>query len=167
MAVANTKSKIITNLDAAPLVTVDGRLMGGRQRSQVGTAAVLAADDDTSVYRFFRVRTNVHVNLLELWNDAITGGTVYNVGVLQTAENGGAAIDDNVFATTVTMAAARVAPLSVLFEALDIANIEKFLWEHLAFTEDPQIEVDIAITAATVGTAGGDISMRLGYTDGS
>ncbi len=167
MAVANTKSTIVTNGDANPPDHTAAILSGGRVREQAATVEVAAADDDNSVYRLFRAHSSWRVSTIALLNDAITGGTVYHLGVHQTAENGAAVVDADVFGTSIDMSSARVAPLDATYEALDINQIEKRLWEVLGLAADSNRWYDITLTGATVGTAAGTISGRLRYVDGS
>lgn len=167
MATANTKATAVTNADATPPKMNALGIAGGRLRTLVGTVEVAAADDDNSVYRFARVHSSWRISAIELFNDAITAGTAYHVGIHETAENGAAAVDADVFATSVDLSSARVAPLDVTFEALDIAKIEKPLWEVLGLTSDPNKYYDLTMTGATVGTAAGTISIRVRYSDGT
>lgn len=160
MAVANTKSTAITNADASPRVPNSGFVTGGGPQFSVDTVEVAAADDDNSVYRFARISSGVRVHKLEILNDAITGGTDYNLGLYSTAADGGAVVDDNLWGDAITMATARVVPLDATFEALDIANVEKRVWELLGLSEDPFLEYDVVLTGITVGTAAGTLSMR-------
>lgn len=166
MAVVNTKSTIITRLDGTPVKPADIRLAHGRVREQVGTVEVAAADDDNSVYRFARVHSSWRISEIGLTNDAITGGTAYHCGIHDTAENGGAAVDADVFATSVDCSSARVDPLDLLFEALNIDKIEKPLWEVLGLSADPNKDYDLTMTGATVGSAAGTLSLRVRYVAG-
>lgn len=163
MAVVNTKSNIVTYADATPPTRTPVNLRHGRLREQVATIEVAAADDDTSVYRLFRVHSSWRIDEIEILNDAITGGTSYDLGVHQTAQNGGAVVAVGAFGTAIDMSSARVAPLKAVFEALNIDKIEKMLWEVLGLSVDPDREYDITLTANTVGTAAGTISARLKY----
>lgn len=163
MAVANTKSTIITALDASPKQSVNSYLQGGILRTAVATVEVAAADDDGSVYRFFRLPSNARVVSARIYNDAITGGTAYELGLYQTAANGGAVVDADVYGSAISMASARVSPLDALFEALNIDQGEKRVWENAALTTDPQIEYDVCLTGTTVGTAAGTITLQIDY----
>ncbi len=164
MAVVNTKSNGITNADATPMVRSARALVGAPLLSMVATLAVAAGDDDTSVYRFCRLPSNAVIMKIDLLNDAITDGTVYDVGLYQTAANGGAVASVNCFANDVDLSSARVAPLDVLHQALDINKAEKRLWEVLALPVDSGCEYDLCLTGATVGTAAGDITLKVYYT---
>jgi hypothetical protein len=164
MAVANTKSTAITNADASPRVPNSSYLEAGVLRVAVGTVEVAAADDDGSVYRFCRIPSGARVQRIQILNDALTGATVYDVGLYKTAADGGAAADADVFATNVDISAGNAVPLDVTFEALDIIKIEKRAWEILNLTSDPFLEYDVCMTGDTVGSGAGTISMRVEYT---
>lgn len=162
MAVANTKSTHITNADATPVVLTNAAVSGGLVRASAGTVETLAADDAASVYRLVRVPSNARILSILLATDAITGATTSDVGVYQTAQNGGAVVDADFFATDVDISTAATVFTEVLLEATatDIAKCEKPLWDLLGLTSDPQREYDIAVTVNDV-TAAGTISMKV------
>lgn len=166
MAVVNTKSTIVTGADATPVTILANHLKHGRIRNQAATVEVAAADDDTSVFRMFRVHSSWRVTKLELLNDALTGGTSYDIGAHQTAANGGAVVDVDAWGAAVDLSSARVAPLDVLCEAMNIDKIEKRVWEVLGLTADPDRYYDITLTANTAGTGAGTISMQMQYVAG-
>ncbi len=167
MAVANTKSTSVTNADntgTASHAFSAALRTGYEPRTAMETAAVLAADDDTSVYRFFRVRSDAIITSIEVYNDAITSGTDYDFGVYQTAGNGGAVVDADLFADGVDMSSARVTPLQVRFNDTATAKIEEFtkpLWQLLGLSADPKRDYDLCWTANTVGSAAGDITTKI------
>jgi len=165
MAVANTKSTHIGNADASPPVLTTNHISKGALYEAVGTVETLAADDANSVYRLVRVPSNARISSILLGTDAITGATAADVGVYQTAKNGGAVVDADFFATDVDISTAATAFTEVLLEATatDIAKVEKRLWELLAVAADPQRDYDIAVTVNDV-TAAGTISMKVKYT---
>lgn len=166
MAVANTKSTYITNADASPVTPSSGLLAGGAVLHQKATLEVAAADDNNSVYRFFRLHTSWTLLQLLLWNDAIASGTDFDIGAHDTAANGGAVILVNAWGDAVSMASARVAPLDITFEQLNVDKIEKKIWEQLGLSTDPRKYVDITATGVTVGTAAGTLSMLCYYSMG-
>jgi len=163
MAVVNTKSTSITNQDAIPAVLNSSYFDNGMIRESVGTVEVAAADSDLSVYRFSRIPSSARIKDIQILNDAITAGTDYNLGLYDTLKNGGAVVDDNLFGDAITMAVARVIPLHALYEALDIVNNEKRIWELLGLATDPFKSYDLALTAITVGTAAGTISISVQF----
>lgn len=167
MAVANTKSTIVTNADAAPRTMTDAHLAHGTLREQRAVVEVLAADDNNSVYRLFRVHTSWMISQLLLWNDALTSGTDFEIGAYDTLENGGAVIDSSAWGDAISMASARVVPLDVTFELLNIDKIEKRIWEQLGLATDPRKLVDICLKGVAVGSAAGTIAGICRYTDGS
>lgn len=164
MAVVNTKSTAITNGDATPVVITNRILTRGPVFTACGTVEVAAGDDDGSVFRFVRVPSNARIISITRFNDAITTGTAYEIGLHQTAANGGAAADADLFATAVDLSSASVVGVEQRFEAADIINIEKRVWELLGLTADPQRDYDLTFTGTTVGTGAGTISVEVRYT---
>lgn len=164
MAVVNTKATAISNADATPVVITNRILVRGPVFTACGTVEVAAGDDDGSVFRFVRVPSNARILSIVRFNDAITAGTAYEIGLHQTAANGGAAADADLFATTVDLSAASVVGVEQRFEAADIINIEKRVWELLGLTADSQRDYDLTFTGTTVGTAAGTISVEVRYT---
>lgn len=156
MAVANTKSTIVTNADATPPVPTDARICNGHVLQQAGYVEVLAADDDNSVYRFHRLPSNARIASVKVMNDVITGGTDFNIGIFQTAENGGAAVDDNLIADALDLSSARNFPTEI-YTAVAEENREKQLWELLGLSSDPKRMYDLAAIGITVGSAAGTI----------
>ena len=164
MAVANTKSTLITNADATPPVLTSPRTSGAHLREAVGTVEVAAADDNNSVYRFVRVRSNARISSVEHASDAVTGGTDYNIGVWDTAANGGVVVSENLFSDAIDMSSAH-AFTDGTYEttATNIASVEQELWQLLGLSSDPGKDYDIAAIGITVGTGAGTISLRVRY----
>lgn len=162
MAVANTKATLITNADATP-PTLSNPALNGRVCNASGTVETLAADDAASVYRLVRVPSNARILNLQLASDAITGANASDVGLYQTAANGGAVLDADFFATDVDISSA-TAFTDVLLEATatDIAKCEMPLWQLYGLSADPCIFYDICVTVNDV-TAAGTISMKVSY----
>jgi len=164
MAVVNTKSTIVTNADATPVVLTSPRIAGGYLACEVATVEVAAADDDTSVYRLFRLPSNAKVVSIRILNDAITGGTSYDLGFYRTADDGGAVVDADAYGSAIDMSSARTtAFFEGAYEAADIANIEKEVWQNAGLSSDPSVLYDVCLTANTVGTAAGTISAIVQY----
>jgi hypothetical protein len=164
MAVANTKSTIVTNADASPRVLSNSAIHKGHLRYACGTVEVAAADDDNSVYRMVRLPANAKIVSLEILNDAITAGTVYHLGAYQTSQNGGAVVDLDAFASSIDMTSARTLPFNAMYEAgtgtVGVEDIETLLWQMLGVASDPMRDYDICFTAATVGSAAGTLSLQ-------
>ena len=170
MAVANTKSTIVTNADATPVTLTNAYLSGGRLRSAAATVEAAAADDAESVYRFFRVHSSWRIHRLWLASDAITTMSTADVGLYDVAAvNSGAVISGQVahFASGVDISSA-TALTDVTYEATvtDKDEVESRLWERLDLSTDPDKWYDICVTATTNGpTAAGTISMLMEYSD--
>lgn len=166
MPVENRKSTQITNADATPPVLNNSAVARGVPFVACATIEVAAADDDTSIYRLIRVPSNAVMQSLVLFNDAITAGTSYDFGLLQTAANGGGATgaDIDVFATAVDLSSARTTGTEILFEALNIDQMGRRVWEILGLSSDPGREYDLVASANTVGTAAGTITIRAMWT---
>jgi len=164
MAVANTKSTYIGNADAVPPVLTSGYLHGSRLRHSTATVEILAADDNNSVYRMVRLPSNAIVTRIEVMNDAITGGTDYDIGLYDTLADGSAVVDVNAYGDAIDMSSARTLPLDVSFEILDIDKVEKRLFEVLGLSADSNQFYDLCYTGVVVGTAAGTLTMRVTYS---
>lgn len=171
MAVANTKSTAITNADATqPRVYTQSWIEKGQPIVAVGTVEVAAADDNDSVYRFVRIPSSARVHKVEVLSDAITGGTDYNLGLYNPATRLSGVVltvasvaRDNFFADALDLSGGNTVPVEVTFDQIDLADIQKRVWEILGLTADPMVEYDIAMKAVTVGTGAGTISVRVTY----
>lgn len=167
MAVVNTLSTLVTNADATPRVMNDVRVDGAKTRTILATVEIAAADEDLSVYRLCRLKSHWIVKSIRKFNDTITGGTDFNVGLLDTAENGGAAVDDNVYGDAVSLATADLVGTEIAFEARGIELIGQKVFEDAGLTTDPGKEYDLAFSAVTVGTASGTLSVAVEILEGS
>jgi hypothetical protein len=164
MAVVNTKSTFITNADATPPVLTNAAVTCGILREAVGTVEAAAADDNDSIYRMVRVPSNARISSILLASDAVTGSSDVNVGVWQTAANGGAVVSENVFADAVDLSSA-TAFTEVILEttATDIAKVEYPLWQLLGLTADPQRDYDICLKAVAAASAAGTYAMKVKF----
>jgi len=131
---------------------------------------IAAADDDGSIYRLLR---NVPGNLIlaqaEIWCDAITGATDVDLGLYKNLDEGGAALDADVFADGFSLASAKAYSGAGLFgmQSVDIADVTKRLYEHAGHTISNKLGgYDIALTANTVGSAAGTVLVRLQFIQG-
>lgn len=166
MAVANTKSTAITNLDATPAVKNPLYLMGGVLREARGTVEIAAADCANSVYRLVRVHSSWLISEIKRFNDAITSGTDYDVGLYETAENGGAVKNVNCFADAISLASASLTGTQDMFEAgadEGVEDLEKRVWEYAGDTADPGKFYDLAYTGVTPGSGAGTLSVIVRY----
>lgn len=164
MAVVNTKSNYITNADATPKVATDNYIAKGVVYETVGTVEAAAADDNDSIYRMVRVPSSCRVTSVLVASDAVTGSSDVNVGVWQTAANGGAVVSENIFADAVDLSSA-VAFTENLLEttATDIVKVEKRLWELLGLSADPYRDYDICLKAVAAASAAGTYAMKVKF----
>lgn len=166
MAVENRKATAVTNADASPTQQFNPtRILGGRVKEEVGTIELANGDSIASVNRFGRVSSGWRVSQLLLSTDAITGAAA-DIGLYDTAANGGAVVDADLFGSAVSLASAQ-SGVDVAFEAGDIANAEKAIWELLGLTSDPGKQYDVAATLTAAATAGGTAALRIRYVDGN
>jgi len=161
MAVVTLKSTNLTAFDAGTLVGTT--YSGGKLRSQVATFEVGAADSIASIYRFARVKSNWRMTGIWMTCDAITSAAG-DVGIYQTAGNGGAVVDVDAYATATSIATAiTILPVNLLFEVKDIANCRKLVWEDAGLTADSGRFYDLAMTLTTAATGAGTLCFETQY----
>jgi hypothetical protein len=127
---------------------------------------VAAADEDGSVYRVGQMSPRAVIISCKIANDAITGGTDYGIGFYKPLTLGGAVINKDGIAAGVDMSSAR-ALLTEVFGVTQ-ANVGKSVLGLCAVTTglEKYGDVDVALTADTVGSAAGTISGVITYIDG-
>jgi hypothetical protein len=163
MAVRN--EYINTNLAAGTLqdATIGG---GGNTQVITQTFEIAAADDDASIFRLARIKAGDILLRATIMCDAITGGTDYDLGLYQISQNGvaGAVLDKDIFMDGQTFASAtktidglqtvaienRVKPVLDLHNTVNSASVANSGQEY-----------DIALTANTIGTAAGTVTVIL------
>lgn len=164
-AVVFVKSTVITNADATPAVINKGNLAGARVRQHRGIVTSVNGDSIASIYRVCRVKSNDLVDRLEILNASWGAACTGDFGLYQTAQNGGAVVDVDFFATAVDLNTARLAPLDITLEAgagvTVVANCEKRIWEALGLTVDPQVEYDVAVTLVAAAAAAGALCVKI------
>lgn len=152
MAVVAIKSATITARDAGQ--QVNSFLGGASAESTTDLAAVVLGDSIASVYRLVRVPSNARMAAVSLFTTAITT-CAGDVGLYQTAANGGAVVDADFFIAAQTLAAASSGISVIGGNVLAPANRGKRLWEALGLAADPIRDYDIAVTlTAAAGSAG-------------
>jgi hypothetical protein len=96
---------------------------------------------------------------LTLFCDALTGGAA-DLGLYRAAADGGALVSAALFASAQSVASANAAGISARFEADDVANVEKRIWELLGLTADPNLEYDVALTLTAALSASGTLALQ-------
>ena len=135
---------------------------GGELLSLAGTFEVAAADSDGSIYRLFKVNKNMVPIKIEINCDSIANSTSWDLGLYNTLERGGAVVDADCFMSAVDLSAGKAMGSEQNgLAALPIASIGKQVYEVAALTSDTgPAEYDVVLTANTVGTAAGTVSIR-------
>ena len=165
MGVANTKGTAITNADATPPQLTNRAIAGAPLLISKAVVEVAAADDNDSVYRIARVPSNAVIHSIRILCDAITSGTSWHCGVWDTAGNGGAVVDADLFASAVDIAAGVAAWLELRYEAATSGPIdyaEYPLWRVLdlgaaTLAADPNKQYDICLQGIAVGSSASTI----------
>jgi hypothetical protein len=159
MAINAYKTLSVSNLDATPIVRANPWVHGGNSKQFAGTVEAVNADSIGSTYRFFRVGSWMRPVSFTLFCDALTGGAA-DLGLYRSAADGGAVVSPALFASAQSIATANTAGINVRFEADDIANAEKRIWELLGLTADPNLEYDVALTLTAGISASGTLTLH-------
>lgn len=137
---------------------------GARKFQKVTTFEVAAADDDGSIYRVATIPSNACITNILIRNDAVTGGTDYDVGVYKTTTSG-AVVDADYFGDGLDLSSGHASGSELSgISALPVEDSSKRLYEMLGVTLANSEDVyDIALTANTVGTAAGTVVTIIEY----
>ncbi len=190
---ANTLSDIMANALARPRVLNPALAVQGAVYFTRASTSVLAADADGRIYPVMRLPS--HARILQVWvgNDAITGGTAYDLGLYVAGDWNSAdqAVKDvDIYADGISMATARntlvhndtagaveasLGSRGVILGAVvgggAITGLQwaRQVWQDAgdATAPTPGTEYDLCWTAPTVGTAAGTIITGVMYVMGS
>lgn len=147
------------------------QISGAEVQAQVLTFEVDAADDDGSIYRIAKsLNPNLIIKRILINNDAIAGGSDYNLGFYETStDRGDGAIigTGNQLADALDMsAAAGNGSEKNGLAAVAIEDLPLRIYELAGDTiNDRKQGYDIALTGITVG-AGGTITVRIEFVQG-
>jgi hypothetical protein len=139
--------------------------MEGNLKMISETISVAAADNDGEVYMIAPVRSNWSIKHIWVYNDAITSGTDYDIGLYTTASTP-VAYDVDCYADGISMASARTSsPIDAVASTRNITGVNNRVFEDAAspVTSDPATWYWLGITANTVGSAQGDITVIIEY----
>jgi hypothetical protein len=152
MATVHLKSGAITNATATPKVANNASVAGAVVRCAVGVVTNSASDDVGSTYRYVRVPSNCRVKRVTFASAASGATGQLNIGVYQTADNGGAVVDADFFASAVDPGGGAIAPTDVTHESGEYTFAESLLplWQALGVAADPHVDYDIAATVAEI-----------------
>lgn len=161
---ANNNSTTITNLEAKPRVLASVDTLYGKVREFVETFEIDAADNDGDTYALFPIQSGWRIADLQIVNDAITLGSDYDIGLYAvTGGTLGAVVDVDIYADGLDLTSARGVWTSVLFTgtgAKDQGAVKNRVWQDAGLSADPFAEYYLVVTANTVGTATGTLSVR-------
>jgi hypothetical protein len=148
MATVHLKSDTVTNSDATPRVLNNSSVEGGFARRAVGVVVGSASDSIGSTYRYVRVPSNAVIKTVKYWCPATGATGQVDIGVYQTAENGGAVVDADLFASAVDPGGGAIAAQDVTHESGEYTFAESLLplWKVLGLSADPGRYYDIAAT---------------------
>jgi len=166
MAVEALKSAAITNADATPLVLTNARIMAGAMREAVGTKQASASASIGSTYALCRVPSNARISQVIASCDAFDTTGAADIGIYQTADNGGAVVDADFFASALLLTTAL--PNTVCTHesgVFGIEDVEKPLWEALGLSADSMRDYDVVMTLTAANGAGAtpDVTLRVQY----
>lgn len=152
MAVTNRNSTAIADMVAIPRVPVGSTKGAAGQLFEVAGYVANAADDSAnSIQRFCRVPSNARISsVLLTTGDATLAGNI-DIGIYQTADNGSAVVDADLFASALALTGGPFTNNDVTYESGEYTAAEsvKPLWEVLGLSADPKREYDIASTITT------------------
>lgn len=150
---ATVNSTWITNAVATPKVATNSNKSVGQAFSAKSVATVSATIPSGDIVRFVRVPSNARIDAVLLsTGDAVTAGAI-DIGVYQTADNGGAVVDADLFASALALTGGPFNNSDQTFESGQYTYAESALplWEVLGLSADPNREYDIAATVTTTG----------------
>jgi hypothetical protein len=136
-------------------------------REAAGTITPTAAAEAASTYRFCRVPSNARISqILVTAADFTTAGAV-DIGIYQTAENGGAVVDADLFASAFVLSGGPFANSDQTFESgqYTVAEAEKMLWEVLGLSADSQRDYDVVMTVTTAFNGGQAMHLKVRWAE--
>lgn len=163
---ATVNSTWITNAVASPKVATTSNESVGTMKSAKSVATVAATQASGDIIRMVRVPSNARIGQVLLSTaDATTAGAI-NIGVYQTADNGGAVVDADLFASALALTGGPFTNSDQTFESGEYTYAESALplWKALGLSADPSREYDIAATVTTTGDGmGTTIALEVRY----
>lgn len=150
---ATVNSTWITNAVATPKVATNSNKSAGRVFTAKSIATVSATQASGDIIRLVRVPSNARIDAVLLTTgDATTAGAI-DIGVYQTADNGAAVVDADLFASALALTGGPFVRSDQTWESGQYTYAESCLplWEALGLTADPCREYDIAATVTTTG----------------
>ena len=140
-------------------------MAGGVLRESVGYIVPTAAAEAASTYRFCRVPSNCRISQILLSCADFTTAGAIDIGIWQTAENGGAVVDRDLFSSALDLSGGPFAHLEVTYESTEytLAESELMLWQVLGLSVDPCREYDIVAYVTTAFNGGQPMLLKTRY----
>jgi len=135
---------------------------GGRVRQIVATIEVTNGNAIGSTFRMARLRSNWRISMVRLFCDAITSAAA-DIGLYQTAANGGAVVDVDAYASAQSLATASLVGIETMFEARNIDKVANRVWQDAGLSADSQRDYDLVLTLTAAATATGTVSIIVEY----
>jgi hypothetical protein len=150
---ATVNSTWIANAVADPLVLTNSNQSNGRMVNAKSVATVSATIPSGDIVRMVRVPSNARIDAVLLsTGDATTAGAT-DIGIYQTADNGGAVVDADLFASALALTGGPFSRSDQTWESGQYTVAESCLplWQALGLTTDPKRDYDVALTITTTG----------------
>lgn len=166
MAEVHEKSDIVTGLDAQPETYLGPKRSKGVLREDIATYQIGSTDSDNSTFRMVRVPSNARISQILMSGDGADTDVTANVGVYKTADDGGAVVDEDFFASDWAGLNTATRNEDITYESATSAEVEEEveeLWEQLGLSADPHIDYDITITLSAAMDADSDVTMKVRY----
>lgn len=164
---ADVSSTIISNRAATPRVANDPWTRAKLKSTGAGIIEGSTSEDSGDILSFFLIPSNAVVKQVLLSCDAIASTGAMDIGIYQTADNGGAVVDADHFGSAVVLTSA-LKNSDVTHESgvYGIEDKDKPLWEALGLSADPQIDYVVAGTLTADLGGAGTICLEAFYVDG-
>jgi hypothetical protein len=165
MANSEIETTQITNSEARPQVFNSAAHVHGKQRVCSGTFETTTGLDAGDIVALCRLPAQASVKSIMLYLDALSSGAV-DVGLYTGADSSNLTVADvDAYAAAVAIGGgANATGLEVAFEARDIANINKLVYEDCADSLGDFSEYFLCMTVTTDLGAAGTCSFVVTYT---
>lgn len=166
MAVVTTKSTRISNAETASQTLDSPGVNHGKLRRMSATVEAANGDSANSQFRMFRIHSSWTVASLRIFCDALGGSAAADVGLYQCSAfpaNGGAVVDADAYASAVSLVSAITTGTEIAYEARDIANNSKQVWQDAGLTSDPGRWYEVVVTLTAASAAAATISLEMWY----
>ncbi len=179
MAISTVKSVNVTALEARPLVFTDRKTGVEKILLDKIAVATTSIDEIGDVILLAPLPSNAILTSLVIFNDDLDSNgspaLAANVGVyysgiggnqLANGKTSGVVVDaDNIATAITTLQAANTVGVELRFEADDIVNLTKELWEIAGLSTDCGGMLYLGLTISTVAAtaAAGDLVVRVKY----